>query len=73
MEQIDITNKSKRWNQEEENLLKKLYNDDELDVMTISKQLKRTPNGMSVLRTRIEVSFAHSHITEIDKNENNKI
>jgi hypothetical protein len=46
MEQIDIANKSKRWNQEEEELLKKLYNEKELDVITISKTLKRTPNGI---------------------------
>ena len=52
---------------------KKLYNDDELDVISISKQLKRTPNGMSMRSTRIEVSFAHSHNVEINKIKNNKI
>jgi hypothetical protein len=40
MEQIDIANKSKRWNQEEEELLKKLYNEDKLDVITISKLME---------------------------------
>ena len=46
MEQIDISNKSKKWNHEEEEILKKLYNDDKLDIITITKQLKRTPNGI---------------------------
>ena len=54
MEQIDITNKSKRWNQEEENLLKKLYNRCDNYIKTIKENTKWYECAMRAGRACLE-------------------
>jgi hypothetical protein len=55
MDTNDYSNCGKKWTEEQEEELKKLYNQEELDLITIAKQLKRLPGGVISRLIKLEI------------------
>jgi hypothetical protein len=70
---MEFTNHGKRWIPEEEEELKKLYNEDKLDIIEISKKMKRYPYGLISRLISLKIINFDKDVRGFDKEEFEKL